>query len=314
MEKDLDYLFNNVPLYVKEEFQVFKLNGEKYEKDEFEMSNFAKYVGIGKDKMISYCHKCKKEFPFKIEKNCTELESDINFRHYMVITKSLNSNGPMPIPGRIDISSGFLSGWQPPYNKDALLNNVIWYIEYYAMCTNNDLHKYLMMVSIELKDGKFIVRKIGQNPSMLTIKGFDFDKYKKILVRLNAYDDYKKADLSNVDQFYVGAYAYLRRIFEKMIKFYLGDKILKDDHMDTKIEEVKESFDPRVRKLLKNMYGILSISIHELDEEQSKEYYEYLKTIIDMQLEYMNTEEEKENQSRELDGVINKIVNLVKKK
>lgn len=32
MENDLDYLFNNVPLNVKEEFQVFKLSGDKYEK------------------------------------------------------------------------------------------------------------------------------------------------------------------------------------------------------------------------------------------------------------------------------------------
>lgn len=49
-----------------------------------------------------------------------------------------------------------------------------------------------MMISIELRNGKFIVRKIGQNPSMLTVKGFDFDKYKKILEKINAYDNYKK--------------------------------------------------------------------------------------------------------------------------
>lgn len=308
MEKDLDYLFNNVPLYTKEKFEVFKLNGDKYERDELEMFNFVKYIGLENDKMISYCHRCKKEFPFYIEKNCSKLENDFDFEYSMVITEDTNHS-----PGRICISNGALIGRQPPYNKEMLLNNVIWYIEYYATCTNNDSHKYLMMVSIELKDGKFIVRKIGQNPSMLTIKGFDFDKYKKILIQLNAYDDYKKADLSNADHFFVGAYAYLRRIFEKMIKFYLGDKILKDDHMDTKIEEVKENFDPRVKRFLKNMYGILSMSIHELDEEQSKEYYEYLKAIIDMQLEYMNTEEEKENQLRELNVTINKIMNLTKK-
>ncbi len=202
-------------------------------------------------------------------------------------------------------------GLQPPYEQQDLINNKIWYIEYYFTCTNNNRHKYMMMISIELKDGKFIVRKIGQNPSMLTVKGFDFDKYRKFLDKINAYDDYKKADLCNSEHFYVGAYAYLRRIFEKMIKFYLGDTELKDDHMDTKIDAVKNKFDPRVNKILKNLYGILSISIHELDENQSKEYYTYLKAVIDMQLEYVKSEDEKDKQSKDLEGILNKIKNHI---
>lgn len=313
MEKNIDYLFNNVPLYVKEEFKVFELKEDKYEKNDDEMSKFIKYIGTCKNKLITYCHKCKKEFPFYVETSCAKLEKNINFNYDLQISKFVNS-GTMPIPpGTIDISTGTLRGLQPPYGKNILLNNIIWYIEYYCKCTNNEEHQYLMMLSIELKEGKFIVRKIGQNPSMLTVKGFDFDKYKKILERINAYEDYKKADMSNAEQFYVGAYAYLRRIFEKMIYYYIGDKKIVDDHMDKKIEAVKDEFDPRVRKLLKNLYGILSVSIHELDEEQSKEYYEYLKAIIDMQLEYMNTEEEKSKQSKELESVISKITNLVKK-
>ena len=68
--------------------------------------------------------------------------------------------------------------------------------------TNIKSHKYMMMISVELKDGDFIVRKIGQNPSMLTVKGFDFDKYQAFLNKINAYEDYKKADLCNSDHFY----------------------------------------------------------------------------------------------------------------
>lgn len=313
MEKDLDYLFNNVPLYTKEEFNVFELKNDVYELNKMEMYNFMKYIGIEKNKLITYCHKCKKEFPFTIEMECTELDNDLNYNYFMRITKNYKGTKAL-MPGEICISNGFLEGAQPPYDKDMLLNDKIWYLEYHCKCTNKDEHRYLMMISIELKNGNFIVRKIGQNPSMITVKEFDFDKYKKILDRLNAYDDYKKADLSNAEQFYVGSYAYLRRIFEKMIYYYLGDDKIEDDHMDKKIEAVKEEFDPRVRKLLKNLYGILSVSIHELDEEQSKEYYEYLKAIIDMQLEYMNTEEEKSKQSKELESVISKITNLVKKK
>ena len=42
-------------------------------------------------------------------------------------------------------------------------------------------------------------------------------------------------------------------------------------------------------------------------EEQSKEYYIYLKTIIDMQLEYMQTENDKEKQTKSLNSIISKI-------
>ena len=66
--------------------------------------------------------------------------------------------------------------------------------------------------------------------------------------------------------------------------------------------------------MLKNLYGILSISIHELDEDESKEYYSYLKAVIDMQLEYIKSETDKDNQSKELSDVLSKITGLIKRK
>ena len=84
--------------------------------------------------------------------------------------------------------------------------------------------------------------------------------------------------------------------------------------MKTKIDSVKQYFDPRINKLLKNLYSILSVSIHELDEDESKDYYSYLKAIIDMQLEYEYTEEEKAKQSSQLSAVIGKIESSLKKK
>ena len=313
MEKDLDYLFNNVPLYVKEIFDVFELKNNMYELNQNELSRFFKYIGANKNKIVTYCHKCKKEFPFKIKRSNERVEYSMLCDCCMTITNSKKSIAEIPMQGIIDISEECIIGEQPPYSKERLLNNSIWYMDYYCECTNVEEHKYLMMTSIELKDGKVIVRKIGQNPSMITIRGFDFDKYKRILDRINAYEDYKKAELSNLEHFYVGSYAYLRRIFEKIVDSFLEDDKIKGEKMEKKIDAVKEKFDPRVRNLLKNLYGILSISIHELDEEQSGEYYGYLKTIIDMQLEYLSTEEEKQKQSKELEKSISKITDLINK-
>ena len=306
----INYLFNETSLYTKEIFKVFILEDGKYQYDKKEFLRFIYYVGFGQNKLISYCHVCKKEFPFDYTTDLFEFSKYYKENDYYMIVADENGQNP----GKINISNGNILGLTPPYDEDKLVKNKIWYMHYYFNCTNNNNHKYMMMISIELKDGNVIVRKIGQNPSMLTVKGFDFDKYKGVLEKLDAYEDYKKADLSNADHFHVGAYAYLRRIFEKMINQYLGKTKLKDDHMDTKIDAVKDYFDPRIKKLLKNMYGILSTGIHELSEEQSKEYYEYLKAIIDMQLEYIQTENDKDKQSKELEGVLSKITNLITKK
>ena len=302
-EKNLNYLFNEVSLYTKEKFEVLNLQDDQYILNKQELDKFLCYIGCAEERLITICHKCKKEFPFSLKKELLEfLCGDLVSQYNLEITKGYQTDC-----GKISLSNSRIMGAQPPYEKNKILNNKIWYYLYSFTCTNNNSHNYTMLISIEFNDGQITVIKVGQNPSMLSVKGFDFDKYKKQLDELSAYEDYKKADLSNADHFYVGAYAYLRRIFEKMIKKYLGDNKTKDDHIDTKIDAVKDRFDPRVQKLLKSLYGILSISIHELDEEQSKKYYIYLKTIIDMQLEYVKTEADKEQQSKSLESIINKI-------
>lgn len=308
---NLNNMFNNNSLYSKEVFKVFKLKGEVYELDKREFSNFKNYIGCGQDKIVTFCHKCKKEFPFEVNKRYINFYRD-NFNASLNMPLSKDSNRAV----RLDIESGSIFGLILSCSKDEFYENQIGYIEYSFTCKNDSSHVYLMFISVEFNNGAFTVRKVGQNPSMLTVKGFDFDKYKKQLDRINAYEDYKKADLSNADHFYVGAHAYLRRIFEKLINWYVDEYNVKlsDDRMKTKIDSVKQYFDPRINKLLKNLYSILSVSIHELDEDESKDYYSYLKAIIDMQLEYEYTEEEKAKQSSQLSAVIGKIESSLKKK
>lgn len=309
----LNELFNETDLYSKETFKVFELEGNAYNLNEGELERLKKCLGIDQENIVTFCHKCKKEFPFEIEKKyLTKHFEHISGKPKMIITSSYGNYGA----GEFDIESGNIYGPIPPYTKDKILNNEICYVEYRFRCKNETSHIYLMIIALEFNNGNFTIRKVGQNPSMLTIKGFDFDKYKKQLNRINAYEDYKKADLSNAEHFYVGAYAYLRRIFEKLIKYYIDkhDITLDDNRMETKIDSVKQYFDPRISKLLKNLYGILSVSIHELDEDESKDYYTYLKAIIDMQLEFEFTEEEKAEQSSELSAIINKIENGLKNK
>ncbi len=206
--KDLNYVFTDMPLYTKEEFQIFDLISGKYEINNDNLEKFCKFIGVKQNKIVTYCHKCKKEFPFSVDKKYIEFEGSINEYYFLFIKKDRKSY--------FNIKDGEIWGNQPPYKEEEMLDNRIYYLEYIFKCTNNEEHIYFMTLAIQFKKDKFIVTKIGQNPSMITIKGYDFDKYKNILNKLDAYDEYRKADLSFANQFYVGSFAYLRRVFEKI--------------------------------------------------------------------------------------------------
>lgn len=299
---NLDYFFNNVPLYVKKKFQIYIDSGDgNYSLNEAELDRFIEYLGLTQDRTISYCHKCRHVFPFITR--VVSCDDDYS----IPIVKPKNVKSGFSVSMNLMISTGEVTAKFSSVEEKSLIDG-IFYLKYRFECANNDEHKYMMFVSITADKGLYTVTKIGQNPSMITIKGYDFDIYKKQLKEFNAYEDYKKADLCNADNFHVGAYSYLRRIFEKMLNKFSEGMAFKDNRVETKIEAVKFKFDPRIQDMLKRLYGILSVSIHELDEDVSKEYYEYLKAIIDIQLEFLKTENDKDIQTIKLNSTLNKIM------
>ena len=279
--KDLNYVFNEVPIYSKEIFNIFEIENNEYKLNREELVRFKKYVHSYNNKLITNCVWCDKEFSFDVRSDLFSANSNGSFSSNRAIDLSNNCSA------EIYLYSDIITGRQPPYDID-FIKDRNYYISYSITCNNNKLHSYYMTLLVRIEKGKFIVRKVGQYPSMLSVKGFDFDKYKRQLKKYNAYEDYKNADLSMVNNFHAGAYTYLRRVYEKQLNFYVekDNPKLSDNRTETKIRAVKGNFDPRIHEHLNNLYGILSIGIHELDEEESKDYYEYLKAMIDMQLQF----------------------------
>lgn len=311
---NVNELFNDTNLYSKERFGVFKLSEDEKSctLDKKELKRLLDWIGFGDNKVITKCNNCNKEFPFdyivKFVSFYTTSNNKKTFSFSDNISIRLFENKYLTI----DVENR-LAHFDGPENIPVdYLEDKTWFLTYYLTCTNCSL-PYTMYVSLEQKGTMFIVRKIGQLPSILDIHGFDFSIYKKQLEKLDAYDDYKKADLSYTEHFYVGSFAYLRRIFEKMIHKYLSETEEKpdDNHMESKIKLIKNRFEPRIQDSLKNLYEVLSASIHELSEEQSKDFYVLLKAIIDMQLEYEKTIDEKDQTalkySKELDKLKHKI-------
>lgn len=312
-EKDLNYLFNEMPMYSKETFTILsKQDPLIYKIDKNELMRFFKYINTESEKIIANCIWCNKEFSFNYNYNMYLMDSE----DYIIECSDIRiafSQGDGVI---LSLTNGKIWGLvnQQILQKDLIERN--YYLTYYISCNNNPTHIYSLNLLISVQKDKFIVTKVGQYPTMLSVKGFDFDKYKKQLKRYNAYEDYKNADLSMANNFHAGAYTYLRRVYEKQLNYYVEkDKpVLTDDRTETKIKSVKNNFDPRIHEHLKNLYSILSIGIHELDEEESKDYYEYLKAMIDMQLQYEKAKDEEDKQTKKLSTKISNIVNSLKER
>ncbi len=290
---------------------MFYEKDNQYYLNENEFDRFQKYISTKNQKIITNCIWCDKEFSFDYDRTMYKVSNN----GYFTSQDSIYIANNMQYPPYIHLSGKTIYGAQPPYNSEKMIT-MNYYIDYSLVCSHEMEHCYYMSLFVRVEKGKFIVMKIGQYPSMLSVKGFDFDKFKKQLKKYDAYEDYKNSELSLANGFIVGAYTYLRRVYEKQLNYYIEkDKIvLQDNHTETKIKAVKSNFDIRINPLLEDLYRILSKGIHELDEEECKDYYEYLKAVINMQLQHEKERYEEEQQSKLLTKAISNIAQRLKKK
>lgn len=290
--------FNDVPLYSKKRFKIYEIKDDLYVKNKEELAHFILASGFGGNKIESLCNVCKKRYPFSYK-----FSSIFSDRDYIFF--ATDSNGGSK--SYIEPYSGTRNFKFPDsFKKEELAERNVSYIKYIFECTGDNT-SYTLFVRFEQENGVVSMMKIGQYPSNIDIQGIDFECYKKVLERYDAYSDYKRAYFSYLDSLYAGSFAYLRRAFEKMINFYCKGIELKDNHVETKIEACKEKISPDIYDLLKNLYSILSVSIHELDEDESKTFFDSLKAVIEMQLEFEKTNSEKEETNKRLHSKLSAI-------
>lgn len=160
-------------------------------------------------------------------------------------------------------------------------------------------------------EGQVTIQKVGQFPQTTLLAERKSVLYKSVLRRINdSFIDYSNAEKSKANGLVVGAYDYLRRVFENMINYYLkkNNIILSDNpRAKEKIKAVEFEFNSKIRKFLAPLYGALSIGIHELSEEECQKHYEQLKAIIDIQLEYIKENDDMEKQLSESSKALNEL-------
>ncbi len=144
------------------------------------------------------------------------------------------------------------------------------------------------------------IMKIGQYPSIANLKDYGVQKYRKILGN-SLFRELTKAIGLNAHGVGIGAFVYLRRIFEDLIEKAHSEATKNptwDENgfigirMDEKILKLKDLL-PEFLVENRALYSILSTGIHSLTEEECLKYFSAVRTGIELILDAKAEEEEK---------------------
>ncbi|WP_224531922.1 hypothetical protein [Winogradskyella alexanderae] len=177
-------------------------------------------------------------------------------------------------------------------------------------CSLDSQHKILYGF---LVDGEEII-KIAEYPSKYDSVKDGFNKYEDVLSKENISELAKASQLESYG-YAIGAFLYLRRIFENIIIQTFTDTDIKNKisevefrkkRMEDKIDYIKEYL-PDYFNENSHIYSTLSKGIHELQEKECREYLPIVKTIIYFSLDEAVDKRKKELRKKEF---ANKLKNI----
>lgn len=163
-------------------------------------------------------------------------------------------------------------------------------------CAVNPEHR--MVFCFRVYQGN--ISKIGQDPSLADLAAGDLKKYRKILG--DKYPEFSRAIGLFANGIGIGAFTYLRRIFEDLLEQAhqkaakqngWDERVYKNSRWDEKIDLLSSEL-PDFLVQNKRLYSILSLGIHELDEDTCKQNFPLVRTSIELILDEKIERAEKE--------------------
>jgi hypothetical protein len=163
------------------------------------------------------------------------------------------------------------------------------------------------------------IMKIGQYPSLRDLHIQDYDQYSRIL------SDEKRRELRTAVNLAshgvsIGAFIYLRRIFEDLVASAL-DRAVKEGFsipenwnrspMDEKIVLLHD-FLPSFLSENKIVYGILSKGVHALEEAECASYLSVIQESIELILDERLSDYQREKRAKTLRNEVNTIHRSIK--
>ncbi len=189
--------------------------------------------------------------------------------------------------------------------------------EFAFNCSRDETHKLIFY--FRLHNRNFM--KIGQYPTIADLSAVEVQKYRKVLGD-ELYSEFTRAIGLVSHGVGIGAFVYLRRIFEHLIEEAhqkntategWDEDAYKKSRMDEKIELLKDSL-PEFLVSNRKLYSILSKGIHELDESMCKSAFPVTRTgiemILDEKLKEIEQEQKTQAAAKDIDELHKKLKSL----
>lgn len=253
----------------------------------------------------TYCPACKQESIFRTDlikrKNVTSFTNPHVYEHFRTGKISILYT-PEEVYGAIIHTDKSSYGFK----------NRTFTLEFY--CTHE--HSHRIFFTFNITNG--VIQKIGQYPSVANSLEEEIKVYKKELGKEKG-EEFSKAIGLFSHGVGIGAFVYLRRIFENFI-YEAKDKALNDGvitneefnqrRMSEKIELLREYL-PKVIVERKDYYSIVSKGIHELSEHECKEYFMTLKNGIELILDEKIAEKQAKKKRELFEQELSKITQKI---
>ena len=267
----------------------------------------------GKVRISAYCKECKEERVFTMkpyiyiqdkDNKCysKKLSEEVWRIQQLYILKNTPTVG-----GHIE-EQNTVWKW-----KESQIEEVSRILVFQFVCSMNEEHHidYVVLTT----DNSMM--KIGQYPSIADMTFPELDAYKHVISK----EDRKELGTAIglfANGVGAGSYVYLRRILERLIdqaKARAGDKVSDEEFEQARVAErikMLQGYLPEIFIKNKTIYGILSKGIHELSEEECREYFPVVKECIYQILGMWESERRKKADEDALNKALSAISSSIK--
>lgn len=309
------------------EFCDFLANKGLYETKEITKDNVKDLIELlnGDAKMDIYCTKCKKERLFSCEEilyfkddrgeiKCESLGQKVSNnlnRPYMLNLPEESWVWTDEVRALHNTNTG--EHITLPNNPNAILKDETRILTFKFTCLMKHHLDFIVVT-----DGN-VMRKIGQYPSFIDLSSYELKEYQKSMSKQDE-KDFKSAEILYSMGMGIGAFAYLRRIFERIIaeaeKMAIDNKEFNESdfancHIKEKVKKLKQYL-PKSMSDNTSFYKVVSEGIHNFNDKECIENYETLKHfIVTFFREKDNLRREKEEKKR-YESSLNRISSKIK--
>lgn len=267
------------------------------------------FIG-GECKISVYCPECREERVFSAKSFRVHSENGYTFGKDFVNNFNTGLKRAHFVEGNDDeknAKSWILKNWSESEFPITLMISLC--------CAMDNSHRLDYVIHVY---EKYLI-KIGQYPSIATLSFSELDEYRHVM------DDAVRKEFGTALGLFangvgIGAYTYLRRIFETIItkasETAIDEGFIeKDAFMNARVtEKIDMIRDELPETIVDNpvLYGIISKGIHELSEEECIEYFPVMKDSVLLILNQWEKKRKENETKKRLNASISKIASKIK--